>query len=75
MTPSIDALRVKYPLLGFAIYAYQPGGLVTLECLNPAGQTFTFTGATEAEAILKGFADDFAEPMPTPAPPTTNVFE
>ena len=78
---SLDALRAKYPQLGFALYAFEPGQPVVLECINQDGRSFKFTGATAEAAMLAGFGDDFApEPMPpTPEPaaptPTTSVFD
>lgn len=72
--PTIDALRTKYGRLGFALYALEPGGEVTLECVNEEGKIFTFRGATEEAAILAGFADDFAAPAAAPTP-TPSVFD
>lgn len=75
MTPTLDALRAKYPNLSFTLYAYS-GEPVTLEAINGEGRIFTFVGATEAEAILAGFADDFTPPtQPTPADPALSVFD
>lgn len=74
MTPTIDALRTKYPALGFALYALEPGGPVTLEAVNGDGKIFTFRGATEEAAIMAGFADDFAGPAAVAAP-TVSVFD
>lgn len=73
MTPTIDALRAKYPALSFTLYAYS-GEPCVLECINGDGKIFTFRGATEEAAIMAGFADDFAAPAAVAAPPT-NVFE
>lgn len=71
---TLDDLRAKYPHLGFAIYAYEPGGDVTLECHTPSGEVFTFTGPTADAAIQSGFADE--EPAPAPAPePVSSVFD
>lgn len=68
--PDFDAIRAKYPHLGMAVYAFTPGGEVTLELLNAEGKTFSFTGATLAEAIEK------FEPTPEPpAPPDASVFD
>lgn len=74
MNPTLDALRARYPHLGFALYAYKPGGPVTLECMTAEGRTFSFRGTTEAEAILAGFAEDFAPPPATPPPAPADVF-
>lgn len=54
---TLDELRTKYPNLGFALYAYAPGALVTLEVHDERGDVFTFTGRTEREAIQSAFPD------------------
>jgi hypothetical protein len=74
MTPSLDALRTKYPHLSFTVYAYT-GKPVTLECITAEGKIFAFAGPTETEAILAGFGDDFTQPAPAPETPTTSVFD
>lgn len=56
----LDELREQNPELGFAIYAFTPGGPVTLEIHTPDEQVFPFTGLSE-QAVL-----DLAFP-PTPA--------
>lgn len=77
----LDTLRAKYPHLGFALYAYEPGGPVTLECITAEGKSFQFRGATAAAAMAEGFADDLpaAEAHPSaPKPsanPTPSVFD
>lgn len=63
MTPSLDALRAKFPNLAFYVVAL-PGQPVNLECVNDTGQVFPFRGATLEAAIMAGFADEFAEPAP-----------
>jgi hypothetical protein len=76
---TLDDLRAKYPHLGFAVYAYTPGGPVTLECLTPDGTTYKFHGPTEAAAIAAGFAEEDETPVeppsPPPAPPPVSVFD
>lgn len=52
--PSLDETRAKLPGLGFAVYALEPGGPVTLE-VHASGQVYEFRGATEAEAIERAF--------------------
>ncbi|MDI1263893.1 MAG: hypothetical protein PS018_11610 [bacterium] len=64
MRPSLDDLRAQRPDLSLALYAMTPGGGVTLEIYDD-GQVYTFTGATEAEAILAAF------PPPPETPPAT----
>lgn len=51
---TLDELRVSRPTLGFAVYAYTPGGAVTLE-VHDKGEIYSFVGATEAEAIARAF--------------------
>jgi hypothetical protein len=68
MLPSLDDLRRERPELALALYAFDPGGPVTLEILHD-GRSFTFSGATEAEAILAAF------PPPAPPAPDTSVFD
>lgn len=77
MTPTLDALRAAYPHLSFTVYAYV-GQPVTLEAITGDGKSFTFKGGSEAEAILKGFGDDFVEPAPPTTPaeaPVSSVFD
>jgi hypothetical protein len=66
--------------MGLALYAYEPGGDVTLEVHTPDGQTFPFTGPTEAAVLARAFPSLTTPPEPAPAPeptPTTtsNVFD
>lgn len=63
---TFDDARAAHPHLGFAVYAYEPGGAVTLECITPDGQTHIFTGPT-AQAAL-----DLAFP---PEPPAPDIFD
>lgn len=51
---TLDELRAARPALGFAVYAYTPGGGVTLE-VHDAGDVYEFSAPTEAEAIAKAF--------------------
>jgi hypothetical protein len=51
---TLDDLRAARPELGLALYAYTPGGDVTLE-VHSDGEVYSFTAATEAEAIEKAF--------------------
>jgi len=61
---SLDDLRAAFPALGFAVYAYAPGGVVTLEVLD-GDNTFTFQGLTLTAAIHSAFPP----PAPAPEPP------
>lgn len=51
---TLDDLRAARPSLGFALYAYTPGGDVTLE-IHDGGEVFTFAAPTEGEAIASAF--------------------
>jgi hypothetical protein len=55
---TLDDIRTKYPHLGVSLYALDPGKPVTLELLAPDGKLFSFTGATEAEAVAAAFPDE-----------------
>jgi hypothetical protein len=70
----LDAARAAFPRLGYAIYAYDPDGPMTLEVHTPDGQTFSFTGPSEAALILRAFPS-LRPPDPPPAIPTPNVFD
>lgn len=71
---TLDDARAAFPLLGCAIYAYEAGGSVTLEVISADGQTFTFTGPTEAAVIARAFPS-LSAPPPEPEPTITNVFD
>jgi|APThiThiocy_ev2_2_1041544.scaffolds.fasta_scaffold38821_2 hypothetical protein len=61
---TLDHLRAAYPALGFALYAYDPGGRVTLE-IHDGKDVFTFSGATEAEVISVAFPESVvSQPLP-----------
>lgn len=71
----LDAVRAAFPKLGLALYAYTPGGPMTLE-IHAEGQTFSFTGPTEAALVRRAFPSLRPPPEPAPEPtPTTNVFD
>jgi hypothetical protein len=46
-----DALRTATPLTGWAVYAFDPGGPLTVEVLLPDGRMLTYEGATLAHCI------------------------
>lgn len=74
---TLDELRAAYPHLSLALYAYTPGGTVTLECIVNGEVIGKFAGRTEAEAIKAAFPDE-DEPAPPPTPsaaPTPSVFD
>ena len=62
----LDALRAAHPMLGFAVYAYVPGELVTLEIKTPLDEMYQFKGATLAEAVA--LAGLWSPPVTTPTP-------
>jgi hypothetical protein len=78
---SLDDVRAKYPHLGIALYAFEPGKSVTLELITDDGKTFKFTARSEADAIKKAFDEDAEAPVPEPTtktepiPPPTSVFD
>lgn len=68
---SLDELRQRFPHLGFAIYALEPGRAVTLE-VHDRDEVYTFVGRTAAEAIFAAFPTEPEQPaLPKPA----NVFD
>jgi hypothetical protein len=67
MTDRLDTLRTENPELGFAIYAMEPGGPVTLEVHTPDGQVFTFTGRTAGVVMGRAFPPLPPEPDEPPA--------
>ena len=54
----LDELRAALPDFGFALYAIEPGGLVTLEVFYPDGTILTFRAATAAEVFDLAFPPD-----------------
>lgn len=64
---TFDELRAANPGLGFAVYAYDPGGDLTLE-IHDDGERFAFTGPTLQAAIDKAFPSGSG--VPPAADPT-----
>lgn len=54
MPKSLDKLRAALPGLGFAIYAFDPAGPVTLE-IHDSGSVTSVEAPTAAEAIERAF--------------------
>jgi hypothetical protein len=57
MMLTLDAVRERFPAFALALYALEPGGPITLEILAPDGESFTFTGPTEAAVLERAFPD------------------
>ena len=71
---TLDDARKANPELGFGLYAIEPGQSVTLEVYTPDGQTFSWTGPTEAHVLALAFPP---EPVADPAlaqPTTPDIF-
>lgn len=66
---TFDELRARFPNVGLALYAIEPGGPVTLEIISPDGSVFPFEADTAAAAIEAAFP-----PEPQPAA-ESNIFD
>ncbi len=70
---TLDEARRLYHHLGYAVYALEPGGPVTLELHAPNGQLFEFRAKTLDAALAKAFPPEAEE---TVAPPEViNIFD
>jgi len=69
---TLDDLRAANPELGFALYALEPGGPVTLEVMTPDSQVFSFAGPTMEAVLLAAFPPD--APAPADPEPETDIF-
>ena len=67
---TVDHLRAALPSLGFALYAYEPDGHVTLEILAADG-SHAIVAETEAAAVEEAFALI----LPPPEEPATSIFD
>jgi hypothetical protein len=56
LTP--DDVRRRFPHLGFAIYALEPGKPVTVEVLTQDGSLFSHTATTAEAALLAIFGPE-----------------
>lgn len=68
LAADLDAIREAYAEWGFALYAYEPGGEVTLELLAPSGDRFEFHGVSVASVLRVAFPG-FHPAAPEPAAP------
>lgn len=67
----IDTIRARYPHLGVAVYAYEPGGLVTVEVFTADGTQFQKTADTALQAFVDLFGPEIMqheEPSPDDDP-------
>lgn len=70
---NLDELRKRFPHLGFAVYAYDPDGPVTLEVHG--AKINQVSAPTEAEAIALAFPSPEPEtPEPQPADDADSAF-
>lgn len=61
----LDDLRARLPEFGFALYAIDPGGPVTLEVIDPTGAILTYRADTAEDVIDLAFPpEDDAPPAP-----------
>lgn len=61
----LDDIRVRYPAIGIAVFAMEPGQPVTIESYVN-GQVFSFVGDTVDAALAKAFPEMVTD-EPTPA--------
>jgi len=54
---SFDDARRAYPEIGVAVYAIEPGGLVTVE-VHSGGEVYAFVAATADQAMALAFPPD-----------------
>lgn len=62
----LDDIRARYPAIGIAVFAMEPGQPVTIETYS-GEQVFAFVGDTVDAALAKAFPEMMlAEPAPEP---------
>lgn len=71
---TFDEARQARPTFGFAVYAYAPGGPITLEVHTPDNGMFTFEGPTLQAALDRAFPP-LPQPEPAAEPDTPNAFD
>lgn len=52
---TLDDIRARLPLCGFAVFAMDPAEGVTLEVYEPGGQTFQWRGPSVADVLAQAF--------------------
>lgn len=57
----IDLARQTYPAIGLAVYAYTPGGPVTLEIHTPDGKIYSISEPTQEACMQRAFPELFPE--------------
>jgi len=75
---TFDEARQARPTFGFAVYAYEPGGPITLEVHTPVDGLFTFEGPTLQAALDRAFPPPLPQPeveIPAAEPETPNAFD
>jgi hypothetical protein len=60
----MDEARRLLPHVGFAVYAIDPGGVVTLEVIDPDGVIHPFVAMTENGCFALAFPDSVEEVEP-----------
>lgn len=53
----LDDIRARYPAIGIAVFAMEPGQPVTVETYATGGRVFSFSGATADAALAKAFPE------------------
>lgn len=71
---TLDQARRQFHHLGFAVYAFEPGGAVHLEIHAPNGQTFDFHAPTLDAALALAFPPE-ADPAPAEPTKPINIFD
>lgn len=75
---TFDEARHARPTFGFAVYAYEADGPITLEVHTPLHGLHTFEGPTLQAALDRAFPPPLPEPdigIPIAEPETPNAFD
>ena len=68
---TFDQIRDLHPHLALAVYAYDPGGEVTVEVISPDGTRFQASGLT-LDSILQSL---FPDPPAEEEAPEPSIFD